>query len=70
MRLTVVGRDARLVRRTVVRHRGRMAGRGRRSVTVRLRRLRGTGVLRVRSTLRDGRSWTFKRRLKVCGRRR
>jgi dienelactone hydrolase len=65
-----VGADAPAVRSVVVRHRGRVVGRGGRVARVRLRALRRTGVLAVAASLADGRRAEFSRRLAVCGRRR
>jgi hypothetical protein len=70
MLVRVVGRDAAGVYRLVLRHRGRVAARGGRSVRVRLSRLRRSGRLVARATLRDGRAVSFRRYLTLCTRRR
>jgi dienelactone hydrolase len=64
------GADRSAVRRTLVRHRGRVVARGSRSARVALRKLRRSGTLSVRAELRDGRRMAFSRRLALCGRRR
>jgi hypothetical protein len=68
--LRLRGADAAAVNRLVVRYRGKVVARGRRSVTIRLRKLRGSGNLTATATLRDGRTRTFKRHLTLCTRRR
>ena len=68
--LRVRGADAAAVHTLVVRHRGKRVARGRRSVTVLLRKLRRSGRLRITATLRDGRTRSFNRHLTLCARRR
>ena len=70
MRLRITGADAGAVYRIVVRHRGKLAARGGRSASVRLRKLRRSGEFTVTATLRDGRTQKFTRHLTLCSRRR
>jgi dienelactone hydrolase len=70
MLVGLTGPDAAAVRRVVVRHRGRVVGRGTRVARLRLQRLRRSGALSVDVTLADGRRAELSRRLVVCGKRR
>jgi hypothetical protein len=70
MHLRLTGADAAAVFRVVVRHRGKLAGRGARSARLLLRKLRRSGDLTLTATLRDGRTRTFTRHLTLCSRRR
>jgi dienelactone hydrolase len=67
--LRVAGADAGAVHTLLVRQRGKRVARGRRSVTILLRKLR-TGNLAVTATLRDGRTKSFRRHLTLCTKRR
>jgi hypothetical protein len=70
MVVSLKGRDARRVRRVVVRHRGKVAARGRRRVTILLEKLRRSGRVRVVARLGDGRKRSFEHQLTLCSRRR
>jgi dienelactone hydrolase len=70
MRLRLKGADAGAVYSVVVRHRGRVAARGGRGATIRLRKLRRSGDYTLTATLRDGRKRTFRRHLTLCTKRR
>jgi hypothetical protein len=70
MVLKLKGADAPALIGVTVRHRGKLAARGVRGATIRLRKLKRSGNLTLTATLRDGRTRVFTRHLTLCSKRR